>query len=390
MLNTIAAAAAFFILAVPGFAGNFTLNSYTAGSVPASQPYAPAIPAPHGPAPVTPPGVAIAAYTTDETFSFESQAKPAMEARIKDLNAAGVATLGGRVVPAGNDYSFAIDYIPTVKAGAALPPAVLVKTYNNGASYWPSNSAAAAMNDCAAAFRAARLPVVGSYTYDSGGNGSFAVDYLVNDVLQRAPEYDVKFLEYTGGKFTFESEAKKNVTAYLSLFRQAGVPAIRGKAVSRPDGDYAVRVEYVVKAGRTAPRPQYSVLRYDAREVFPFEKNALAAGKAALPLFQKAGVPPLSSVSRPVGGDYSYGVDFLVQNFYQHSGVVQSAAVETYQAQETFTFDKDARKAMQDKAAAFEAAGLPVVGSAVTGELGGYTYALDYIAKAGQAPAPRP
>jgi len=93
-----------------------------------------AAPAPGYPSPVTPPGVTIANYTTDETFTFESQVKPALDARIAALQAAGVTTLGGRAVPAGNDYSFVIDYIPTVKNGAALPPAVLVETYRNGAS----------------------------------------------------------------------------------------------------------------------------------------------------------------------------------------------------------------------------------------------------------------
>lgn len=379
MLKNIAAAVSLFVLTVSASARTFSLNAYDAGSVPGTP-----VSRPHGPAPVTPPGVSIANYTTDETFTFENQAKPAMDARIAALQAAGVTTLGGRVVPAGNDYSFVIDYVPTVKAGAALPPAVLVETYSNGASYWPSQSAAAAMNDCAAYFRAARLPVVGSRTEESGANGSFALDYLVNDVLPRAPRYNVKFRTYTGGKFTFESEARNNVPSYLALFRQAGVPAVRGEAVPRPDGNYAVRVEYAVREGMEGPRPQYSVVRYDGRATFPFEKDALAAGKTALPLFANAGVPPLSAVSRPAGNDYSYSVDFLVQNFYQHGAVVPSAAVETYQAQETFTFDQDAQKALADKTAAFNAAGLPVVGSAVTGQLGSFTYVLDYVAKAGQ------
>ncbi len=383
MLKNTAAALSFFLFTVPAFAQTFALNSYDAAAIPGT----PAA-RPHGPAPVTPPGAAIATYTTDETFTFESQAKPAMDARIAALQAAGITTLGGRVVPAGNDYSFAIDYVPTVKDGAALPPAVLVETYSNGASYWPSQSAAAAMNDCAADFRAARLSVVGSRTEDSGANGTFSVDYLVGDALPRAPQYDVKFRTYTGGKFTFENEAKNNIPAYLALFRQAGVPAIRGEAVPRPDGNYAVRVEYAVKAGKEGPRPQYSVVRYDGRATFPFEKDALAAGKAALPLFARAGVPPLSAVSRPAGNDYSYSVDFLVQNFYQHGAVVPSAAVETYQAQETFTFEQDAKKALADKTSAFDAAGLTVVGSAVTGQLGSFSYSLDYVAKAGQsAPA---
>ncbi|MDD5209055.1 MAG: hypothetical protein PHV36_06695 [Elusimicrobiales bacterium] len=385
MLNKIILAGfSVIILNVQSFSQSFSLNSAALPDITVSKP-----PLPYGPTPVTPPGVTIAAYTTDETVTFESQAKPAMDARINALKAAGITTLGGRVVPLGNDYSYVIDYIPTVKNGAVLPPAVLVETYKNGAAYWLDSDATATMNACSANFRAARLAVVGSYLYDVGNDSAFAVDYLVKNVLRPTQEYDVKFMNYTGGKFTFESEALKAVPSYLALFKQAGVPAIRGKAVARQDGDYAVLVEYVVKTNRFGARPQYSVSRYEAREVFPFDKDALKASKARLPDFTAAGVPPLSSVVRPEGNDYSYSVDFLVENIYQQGGVIPSAAIETYQAAETFTFDTEAKKAMAEKAAAFNAAGLRVVGSAVTGSLGSFTYVIDYVAKAGQ-PGPGP
>jgi len=226
--------------------------------------------------------------------------------------------------------------------------------------------------------------VLGSYLYDVGSDSAFAVDYLVKNMLRPSQEYNVRFENYTGGKFTFESEAVKNIPAYLAMFKQAGVPAIRGKAVPRPDGDYAVTVEYVFKTNKYGARPQYSVARYASRETFTFDSEALKASRAALPAFTKAGAPPLSAVVRPEGGDYSYSVDFLVGNIYQQGGVIPSVAIETYQAAEAFTFDTEARKAMAEKAAAFNAAGLPVVGSAVTGELGGFTYVIDYVAKATQ------
>ncbi|MDD2805214.1 MAG: hypothetical protein PHV33_06635 [Elusimicrobiales bacterium] len=368
-------AAAFLLL--PGLLPAAELAGVGAGDIPKTE-----VAAPSRPAPVTPPGVTIANYTTDEEFTFESEVAPAMNARINALKAAGVTTLGGRVVELGNDYSFIIDYLPTVKGNAALPPSVLLETYKNGASYWLEREAEDAMKACTANFRAAKLPVLGSYLYEAGNDNAFAVDYLVKNLLRPAQEYDVKFLTYTGGKFTFESEAEKAVPSYLALFRQAGVPAIRGKAV--PSGrDYAVQVEYVVKTGKAAPRPQYSVARYDARETFTFDKEALAASKTALPKFAAAGVPPLSAVLRPEGRDYSYSVDYLVGNIYQQGGVIPSAAIETYQAPETYTFDSEAKQALAEKIAAFNAGGLPVVGSALSGSLGSYTYAIDYIAKAG-------
>lgn len=366
-------AVSLLVFSAPVLAQSFNLGSVTYGTLPHAGVQAP----------VTPPAAAIAVYSTDEAFSFESQARPALDARIAALKAAGLTTLGGRVVEKGSDYSFVIEYLPTVKGNAVLPPAVLVETYKNGASYWLEREAREAMKAAAANFRAARLPVLGSYVYEAGGDNAFAVDYLVKNLLRPAQEYEVKFERYTSGQYTFESEAEKAVPSSLTLFRQAGVPAIRGKAVRRPDGDYAVEVEYAVKTGK-ARRPQYSVARYEARETFSFEKDALAAGKAAQPRFAAAGVPPLSSVVRPEGRDYSYGVDFLVGNIYQAGGVIPSAAVQTYLAPETFTFESEAERALAEKVAAFNAGGLPVVGSAVTGALGSYTYAVDYVAKAGQ------
>jgi hypothetical protein len=383
--NFILAAVSVFAFSIPAFSQAFSLDSSAAGDIPASKTVEAS-----RPAPVTPPGVTIASYTTDETVTFESQVEAAMNARMNALKAAGITTLGGRAVELGNDYSFVIDYLPTVKHGAALPPAVIVETYKNGAAYWLEAEAAETMKSCAANFRAAKLPVVGSYLYDAGSDNAFAVDYLVKNVLRPTQEYDVKFENYTGGKFTFESEAEKNIPAYLAMFKQAGVPAIRGKAVARSDGDYAVLVEYVVKTNKYGARPQYSVSRYDSRAVFTFDKEALKASKEALPAFAKAGVPPLSAVVRPEGRDYSYSVDFLVGNIYQQGGVIPSAAIETYQAAETFTFDSEAKKAMAVKVEAFNAAGMNVVGSAVTGALGSFTYAIDYVAKAGQPGSPLP
>ena len=214
------------------------------------------------------------------------------------------------------------------------------------------------------------------------------MDYAVKNLLRPTPEYDVVFKNYQGGKFTFENDAKKNIGAYSSVFKAAGIPVIRGKAVERPDGDWAVQLEYVVKENRYGARPQFSIARYVAAELFTFEKEALAASKARLGVFSRAGVPPVSNIVRPEGRDYSFSIDFIVGNIYQQGGVIPSVAIETYQAAETFTFESVARKAMDEKAAAFNAADMAVVGSRVTGSMGSYTYAVDYIAKAGMATRP--
>ena len=142
MKNATFFATALLMFSGPAFSEVKDLGDVSQSAIKGTEVAVPARPAPVSP--VIPPGVTIANYSTDEVFSFESQAKPAMDARITVLKAAGITTLGGRVVPAGNDYSFVIDYIPTVKSGASLPPAVTIETYNNGETYWRSADAQAA------------------------------------------------------------------------------------------------------------------------------------------------------------------------------------------------------------------------------------------------------
>ncbi|MBI4803458.1 MAG: hypothetical protein HY796_13140 [Elusimicrobia bacterium] len=377
----------FFIVSTPAFARNLKLEDVKPAAINRTE--APALSKPAPVNPVIAPGTAIANYTTDEEFSFESQARPAMEERISVLKAAGITTLGGRVIETpGRNYSFVIDYLPTVKNGATLPPAVIIDAYKNGAAYWRESDARDAMNSCAANLKNARVFVLSAYLYDAGSDTAFAVDYAVKNLLRVTPEYNVAFNNYQGGKFTFESEAEKNIGAYAALFKAAGIPVIRGKAVQRSDGDYSVRLEYVVRTNKYGARPQFSITRYASQELFTFETEALKASKERLGVFSGAGVPPVSNLVRPEGRDYSFSIDFIVYNIYQQGGVIPSAAIQTYQAQETFTFDSEAKTAMEDKAAAFNAAGLAVIGSRVTGDLGSYTYAIDYLTKAQVAPVP--
>lgn len=374
------------VLSAPVHAATLGLTDVTPSAL--EQAKVPAVLKPAPVPPVVPPGVTIAAYSTDEEFTFDSDAQEAMDARIEALKAAGITTLGGNIARKPNHrYSFTIDYIPTVKQGAQLPPAVIIETYKSGATYWNNSDNEEALNECAANFNAAGVTVLGSYAYKAGSNNTFAVDYLIKDSLRPTQSYDVKFGRYTGGMFTFESEAKDAVESYTSVFRQAGVIVTYGKAVRRADGKYAVQLEYPVRTNQFGPRPSLSIARYNSREPFTFDSDALAAAKERMGVFSGAGVPPVHGFAVKNGNKYTFSVDYVVRNIYQQGGAVPSAAVQTYQAQEIFTFESDARTAMEEKAAAFSAAGMPVVGSAVTGSLRNYTYSLDYITKA-QAPAP--
>ncbi|MBI4677614.1 MAG: hypothetical protein HY748_08525 [Elusimicrobia bacterium] len=343
------------------------------------------------PAPQPPQPIDIATYATDEEFTFESDAKPALDERLAALRNAGVTVLGGRAFQKPNRrWTFAIDYVPTVAHGTQMPPAALLQTYRSPAAYWRESDAEEAMGSAAANLRNAGLPVLNSYLFDAGRDHSFAVDFLVPNALRPTQQYEVRFEKYAGGKFDFESEAEAAVAGFSSQFSQAGVPVLRGKAVRRPDRDYSVELEYVVRTNKYGPRPLYSSGRYDSRETFSFEDEAVKAAREKLPVFSQAGLAAVQGFSRKVNRDYSYSVDYLVRNIYQGGAVYPSAVVKTYQAAETFSFESEAETAMQEKTAAFNSAGLTVIGSEVIRTGRDYTYVLDYVAKAQQPGSPLP
>jgi hypothetical protein len=336
---------------------------------------------------VLPPEVNFSEYTTEEEYSFERQAEAALTERIAVLKKAGITTFGGRVIENSNrDYTYIIEYLPTVKYGASLPPAIIVRTYKGGSFYWRESEAEDAMNSAIANFKNAGLSVLSSYVYEAGRDNAFAIDYAVKNILRRTAEYDVEFKSYTGGIFTFESKAEAAIESFKALFNFAGIPVIRGKAVERSDGDYSVQIEYVVKTNKYGERPQFNVARYDSQEIFSFEKGALSSAREKMAIFYNAGVSPLHNFAREVDNDYSFSVDYLLENIYNYSGVTPSIAIKTYQGSEIFDFEREAEAAMIQKAANFAAAGLTVIGSKVIEVGRDYSYVLEYIVKASAPP----
>ena len=332
---------------------------------------------------ILPPEVNFAEYKTDEEFTFERQAEAALTQRISVLKNAGITTFGGRVIENSNrDYTYIIEYLPTVKYGAALPPALIVRTYKSGSFYWRESEAVTAMNSAVSNFKNAKLKILSSYVYEAGRDNTFAVDYAVKNVLRRTSQYDVAFKNYTGGIFTFESQAEAAIESFKALFSFAGIPVIRGKAVERADGDYSVQIEYVVKTNKYGERPQFALARYESQEIFSFERGALAASREKMAIFSNAGVAPIHNFAREVDNDYSFSLDYLIENLYSYSGVTPSISIKTYQGQEIFDFEREAESAMARKAATFNAAGIAVISSRVIEVGRDYSYVLEYVAKA--------
>jgi hypothetical protein len=333
------------------------------------------------PPPPPPAPVDIAVYTTDEEFTFDNHAKAALDDRIDAFRRAGITPLGGRVMAKPNRrHTFAIDYIPKVDQGTSLP-AALVSTYRSAAAYWRENDAEEAMLSVGANLRNAGIGVLGYSLVAAGQDHSFAVDFLVSNVLRPTAQYEVQFQLYMDGKYTFESEAAAAVAEYAARFDAAGVPVIRGRAVQRTDRDYAVELQYAVRTNQHGPRPLHLIARYDARETYPFEDGAAAAAGERMPAFAAAGVPAVHGFARKAGRDYSFSVDYLVRQIYQGGSSYPSAVIKVYQSAETFTSENEATTAMEEKAEALRGSGFTVIGAKVVPSGRDYTYVLDYIAQ---------
>lgn len=374
-----ALSAALLALAVPAF------STISGGSVPS-----PALGqlenlAPAGyerPIPEPPRPVEIAVYETEEEFTFESDARTELDNRLIAFRNAGITVLGGRMtVKANRRHGFAVEYIPTLQPGTSNPPALLLMTYRSPASYWRESEAEEAMNSAASNLRSAGLTVAASALVPSGRDNAFEVAYFVPNSLRPSQNDEVRIEKHLSGKHAFESGAESAAQEMAGRFRRAGIPVLRTRAVRRPDRDYSVEIEYALRTNRHGARPMYAPSGYEARETFSFESGAQEAARQSLPAFSAAGVLPISAFVRKAGRDYSYGVDFLMEMIYRGPNSYPSVAVKTYQAQETFDFESQAQNAMREKIAAFDAAGLKVIGSLVVPAGRDYSYVLDYFAR---------
>ena len=342
-----------------------------------------------------PPGtgrsVEISLYETEEEFPFDSRAREAMEIRLEAFRRAGIRTLGGRAVRKPNHrWTYVIEYFPAIEPGGKLPAAVLVETFKPSSTYWRKQDAEKAFAATKSRLASAGLHVLGGEVVDVGSDHSFEIHYLMPNRLRRGRNERANIVRFQGGSFTFESRAEAAMSEYASRFERAGIAVIRTRTVRRPDRDYAVVVEFVNRSNEYGPRPAFAIARYDAQETFSFDHQALAAARALLPAFSVDGASPLHGFERKVGRDYSFSIDYLVKNLYRYGRSQPAVSVRTYFATESFTFERQAEKALEAKKAAFKAAGVAVLGGRAVSAGRDYSYELDYFDPARQEDDRRP
>lgn len=339
------------------------------------------IPHPPYPWPVAPetPGSAIAEYSAFETYTFESDAEEAMEPRIAALRAAGIQTLGGRVVKKDRRWSFVIEYLPRVQHAAVMPPAVIMLSYESPSAYWLEREAEAAAAQARSAMSAGGLSPMSVSIYKIGKDHAFRVDYAVKDLMRAAAAYDVEIKTFETGDYTFESHAEEAAPGLFSGMKRAGLAPVAAVPFRGADRRWRLRAEHAVRVNKGPSRPSHSISRYEPAETFTFDSGALEAARGTAGKFDAAGVRAMHHWARKAGRDYGFGLDFIVRNIYRGYTVTPSAKVLTYSSPETFTFESGAEEALAEKSARFDAEGLPVIGGRTFKTGRDYSFSLDYL-----------
>ncbi|KAF0125993.1 MAG: hypothetical protein FD189_1768 [Elusimicrobia bacterium] len=339
------------------------------------------VPHPPYPWPVAPetPGAAIAEYSAFETYTFESGAEEAMESRLASFRSAGIKTLGGRVVKKDRRWSFVIEYLPRVQHAAVMPPAVIMRSYESPSAYWLEREAEAAAAEARAGMSAGGLAPLTVAVHKSGKDYAFRIDYAVKDLMRAAAAYDVEVKTLESGDYTFESDAEEAAPGLLSDMRRAGLAPVAAVPFRGADRRWRLRAEHAVRVNKGPSRPSHAISRYEPAETFTFDSGALEAARGTAGKFNAAGVKAMHHWARKTGRDYGFGLDFIVRNIYAGYTVTPSAKVLSYSSPGTFTFESEAREALAEKSARFDAEGLPVIGGRTFESGRDYSFSLDYL-----------
>ncbi len=322
-------------------------------------------------------------YTTNEKFSFESEAKKECNNRINIFKNYGISVIGCNIFEKNNNYTFTIEYLPELK-NSDLIRSILVKKYQPQKLYWNENLAKKELSNSISKFKNSPLKVIDSKIIETDNNYSFEVVYVVNNILKKSKTYYAVFERFKYGRYTFESEAKKNIPSVLNLLKQNNIAVVRGEVVE--DGnDYAIDVEYINKSDDIKilkQNPEYSIENYKSTEKFPFEDNALKEGIKRNEGFLKAGLFLVHNYAYEIDNDWTFSIDYAVKNIYRWGSFAgKEYLIKRYNNPEIFDFENEAKKAMKEKVDNFNSAGLYAVSFDVYETISGYSFYIDYLEK---------
>ncbi|MEW6011919.1 MAG: hypothetical protein AB1602_00815 [Elusimicrobiota bacterium] len=323
----------------------------------------------------------ISVYYSGELFPFETEAKKACENMSNKFKEYEISIIGCNTVEKENNYSYSIEYLSRLTNPEKIS-SVIIKEYEPNKTYWNESLAKKELNNSVLKFKNSPLKIIDYQTIEKMGEYSFKIKYAVNNVLKKSKEYYVAINKITAGKYTFESEAKKDIQRVISLLKQNNISALNG-SVTQNGNDYSIEIEYFNKTdGSNSSFPEYSIENYSSEEKFPFEDNALKEGTKRNEAFSKAGINVIHNFAIPLENDWSFSTDYIIKNIYRNGSLLgKEFKITRYQNPNSFDFENQAKKALEEKIKNFNSAGLYVISSNIYETANSYSFYIDYIEK---------
>lgn len=320
----------------------------------------------------------IAVYKSFKLYVFESQARQAAEKAVSEFKSFGISVLGYNTFEKDGDYGFSIEYLPLIKEPEKIS-SLLMKRYDHPINYWNRSLAQESADETEKYLRDSALKKIEIFLREEN-DYSFSMLYSMNNVLRKSSSYYVLIEKAELGDFTFESEAEKESQIYINRLKDYGFCAFVAYPVQKGD-KWSVRVEYFSKTDPyKSLRPEYSLKTYYSPNLYPFEKNVLIEGRKLIGNLPP-GVFAVSVYAMEKKGDWYFAIDYAVKNLYKKDKTAAEYEVKRYYSPQNFTFESEAKKAMEEKFSSFLENGLYPLDRFLLEKDGGYSFYLDYLSK---------
>ncbi|NLI09685.1 MAG: hypothetical protein GX447_02865, partial [Elusimicrobia bacterium] len=323
----------------------------------------------------------ISVYKSVKLYAFEKEARDAGKKTAEEFENLGVSVIGVNVFEKDGDYGFSLEYLPVLKDPEKMSSFIL-KKYKSPASYWNRSLAETAAKESENFFSLSPLKSL-EVSVVEGENYSFSLTYYAKNLLKKSEVYYAALGKVSLGEFTFENQANQNAQILLNKLKNAGFAAFNAYPVESGE-NWKVEIEYFYKTDKQkTERPEYSPKTYESASVYNFEKDALSQAHNAI-LSLPGGVFPLAVYAAEKGGNWSFFIDYAVKNLYLKEKTLPEYEIKKYFNPETFTFESEAKKAMEEKFLSFLKNGLYPLDKEVTEKDGEYGFYIDYFSKNSQ------
>ncbi|MEW5951128.1 MAG: hypothetical protein AB1637_04480 [Elusimicrobiota bacterium] len=323
----------------------------------------------------------IAVYKSSKLYVFENKAKQAAQKTLSDFESFGISVLGYNIFEKDGDYGFSVEYMPLLK-NPEIISSMLVKKYDHPVSYWNRSLAEESSKETERYLSESPLKTIEIFLKEER-EYSFSALYFVNNMLRKGSSYYVLIEKIDLGDFNFENEAEKKSQIYFAKLREMGLAVFSAYPFQAGD-NWKVRVEYFSKTDSyKSARPEYSIKTFFSSKLHSFEKDALKYGKKAVENLP-SDVFKISVYALEKNGDWYFALDYAVKNLYQKDKVKPEYEIKRYYNPQYFTFESEAKKAMEEKFLSFLKNGLYPLDKEVTEKDGEYGFYIDYFSKNSQ------